>query len=88
MMSCCGQMRSRASAAPLHAMTASAGVATLGPSVGRSRGDVAVRYRDHVRILVRGPVTGRSYIFSGGQPTLVASRDADLMLATRSFARA
>lgn len=88
MMSCCGQMRSRASAAPPHAMAASAGIATIRPSVGQSRGDVAVRYRDRVRILVRGPVTGRSYIFSGGQPTLVASRDAALMLATRSFARA
>jgi hypothetical protein len=87
-MSCCGQMRSRASAAPPHAMTASTGIATIGPSVGQSRGDVPLRYRDRARILVRGPVTGRSYIFSGAQPTLVALRDADLMLATRSFARA
>jgi hypothetical protein len=87
-MSCCGQMRSRASAAPPHAMTASTGIATIGQSVGQSRGDVPLRYRDRARILVRGPVTGRSYIFSGAQPTLVASRDADLMLATRSFARA
>ena len=80
-MSCCGQMRSRASAAPPR-------VATIGPNVGQSRGDVPLRYRDRARILVRGPVTGRSYIFSGAQPTLVAPRDADLMLATRSFARA
>jgi hypothetical protein len=87
-MSCCGQMRSRASAAPPHAMTASTGIATIGPSVGQSRGDVPLRYRDRARILVRGPVTGRSYIFSGAQPTLVALRDADLMFATRSFARA
>jgi hypothetical protein len=86
-MSCCGQMRSRASAAP-HAMAASAGIATIGPSVGRSRGEVPLRYRDRAPILVRGPVTGRSYIFSGARPTLVAPRDADLMLATRSFARA
>jgi hypothetical protein len=87
-MSCCGQMRSRASATPPHAMAASAGVTTIGPSVGQSRGDVPLRYRDRARILVRGPVTGRSYIFSGAEPTLVAPRDADLMLATRSFARA
>jgi hypothetical protein len=87
-MSCCGQMRSRASAAPPHAMAASTGIATIGPSVGQSRGDVPLRYRDRARILVRGPVTGRSYTFSGAQPTLVAPRDADLMLATRSFARA
>jgi hypothetical protein len=87
-MSCCGQMRSRASAAVPHAMTASAGIATIGPSVGQSRGDVPLRFRDRARILVRGPVTGRSYIFSRAQPTLVAPRDADLMTATRSFARA
>ena len=87
-MSCCGQTRSRASAAPPHAVAASAGVTTIGPSVGQSRGDVPLRYRDRAPILVRGPLTGRSYIFSGTQPTLVAPRDADLMLATRSFARA
>jgi hypothetical protein len=87
-MSCCGQMRSRASAAPPHAMAASTGIATIGPSVGQSRGDVPLRYRDRAPILVRGPVTGRSYTFSGAQPTLVETRDAYLMLATRSFARA
>jgi hypothetical protein len=87
-MSCCGQMRSRASAAPPHAIAASAGIATIGPSVGQSRGDVPLRYRDRAPILVRGPFTGRLYTFSGAQPTLVAPRDADLMLATRSFARA
>lgn len=87
-MTCCGQTRSRAGANPA-VMTASVAAGTVRPGLAKSQGEVVLRYRDRARILVRGPVTGRSYVFSAEQPTQpVASRDAELLLATRYFARA
>jgi hypothetical protein len=83
-MTCCGQRRSQASALPPIAASAFA----AGPGAGKSRDDVALRYRDGTRLTVRGPATGKMYVFSAGQPTLVASRDAERLLATGSFARA
>lgn len=88
-MTCCGQTRSRAGASPLSAAPAAAAPGAVGSGVAKSQSEVVLRYRDRARILVRGPVTGRSYVFSAGQPTQpVASRDAEVLLATRYFARA
>lgn len=48
-----------------------------------------LRYRERVRMLVHGPVTGRAYEFSAVQPTqLVERRDAEELLRTRYFTRA
>lgn len=81
-MGCCGRKRS-----------SSAGVAStvlhtpaLGPPSLR---DVVLRYREHTRVVVRGPVTGRAYEFSAQQPTrAVESRDAAWLLRTQRFVRA
>ena len=87
-MGCCGQTRSLASAPPQSAMTVSAPAATVASGVAKSSNEVVLRYRQRARILVRGPVTGRPYVFSVDQPTqLVASRDAELLLTTQYFAR-
>jgi hypothetical protein len=45
-----------------------------------------LRYRERARVQVRGPVTGRVYEFSAGQPTQpVDARDAQTLLRTRLF---
>ena len=50
---------------------------------------VVLRYRERVRVLVRGPVTGQHYEFSAVQPTQsVEARDAEVLLLTRHFIRA
>ena len=59
-----------------------------GPAAAVARG-VLLRYRERVRVLVRGPVTGRAYDFSAEQPTqVVDARDVEALLLTRYFMRA
>ena len=49
---------------------------------------VALRSREPMRMLVRGPVTGRTYDFSPQRPTqMVETHDADLLLRTGRFRR-
>lgn len=84
MMGCCGKSRSQHSGA-LPAPPAQARAWTV-PDGAHS---VVLRYRERARVLVRGPVTGRAYEFSAGQPTQpVDARDAELLLRTRHFTRA
>jgi hypothetical protein len=96
-MGCCGQKRSqpampatgRAASAPaMQRRTGAVAGASSGGGAGAARG-VILRYRDRVRVRVRGPVTGQSYEFSAEQPTRwVDARDADTLLRTRHFMRA
>ena len=97
-MGCCGQKRSQPPGAmptALHAMRPvvqvmggkAPGSGVQGSGVGGH--GVMLRYRDRARVLVRGPVTGRSYEFSAGQPTQsVEARDAEALLRTRHFTHA
>jgi hypothetical protein len=49
---------------------------------------VTLRYRDRAPAQVRGPATGRLYLFSVLQPTqAVDVRDAETLLRTRLFVR-
>ena len=86
-MACCGR-QARAygligAGAPATARPAS--VAVIGPSV---RSDIVLRYQLRTHVMVRGPVTGRSYTFSAGQPMQrVDARDAAALLRTRYFTR-
>ena len=51
-------------------------------------GEVALRYLKAAPILVRGPITGRHYQFSGEQPvTSVDLRDAGTLIRTSLFSR-
>ena len=50
---------------------------------------VQLRYRDRAPVQVRGPVTGRTYVFSAAQPVqTVDAREADGLLRTKMFSRA
>jgi len=52
-------------------------------------GVIHLRYTESSPILVRGPVTGKSYQFSAAQPLLpVDTRDAPALCETRFFRRA
>ena len=52
------------------------------------KGTVALRYREHARLQVRGPITGRTYDFpSDRAAVMVDARDADTLLRTRLFTR-
>lgn len=82
-MGCCGPSHSSRSgtlpAAPVQPQ------AWVAPASARS---VVLRYRERARVMVRGPVTGRSYEFSAGQPSQsVDARDAESLLRTRYFMR-
>ena|SRR6516225_7145055 len=49
---------------------------------------VVLHYTETSPILVRGPVSGRQYKFSGSKPVqAVDARDAQALLRTRFFAR-
>jgi hypothetical protein len=101
-MGCCGSRRAQAAqaaqAVPRAAAAARPVAAAPGPN-GYARvptgirgrgaaggGAVVLRYRERARVQVRGPVTGRVYEFSAGQPTQpVDARDAQTLLRTRLF---
>ena len=59
-------------------------------SSGHAAGaSVSVRYTESQSVIVRGPVTGRSYAFSAANPVQsVDSRDAAALLQARFFRRA
>jgi len=88
-MGCCGQKRNAAALMP----SRSAAPAPHGFSRGMAgpaaaAGGVLLQYRQRARVLVRGPVTGRAYEFSAGQPMQsVEPRDAEMLLRTRQFVR-
>jgi hypothetical protein len=103
-MSCCGQHRETqgATASAVHpSSVASPLKASVQPSL-TTRGSmwgsaslalagrgVQLRYRDRAPVQVRGPATGRTYVFSAVQPVqVVDARDADGLLRTRMFLRA
>lgn len=50
-------------------------------------GGVALQYRERKRMQVRGPITGRTYLFEPTQPTVIDTRDADVLLCSRQFLR-
>jgi hypothetical protein len=58
-------------------------------SVQPASESVAVRYTESQSIVVRGPVTGRRYAFSGASPIQsVDARDTAAILQARFFRRA
>lgn len=101
-MGCCGQKRSQSPAASrpvwpvpaAHARSEPTAVASNGAGRGMSGvsaggRNVVLRYRERARVLVRGPVTGRTYEFSAKQSTQsIEARDAEALLRTRHFVRA
>jgi hypothetical protein len=98
-MSCCGQGRDQTR---LPTGTGSTpGPRSLAPqppgphvqwgsamSTSPGRGVVPLRCRDHARLQVRGPVTGKIYAFSSNQSdVMVDAYDAEVLLQTRMFTR-
>lgn len=62
--------------------------AASSPGAGAAPG-VRLRYLERSPVLVRGPVTGRQYEFSGSRPVQrVDGRDAEALLRTGFFRRA
>ena len=56
---------------------------------GPEPGMVTLHHRHPRAVMVRGPVTGRAYVFSAGEPDQpVDARDAEGLLRTGHFARA
>jgi hypothetical protein len=102
-MGCCGHSRSRRAPAPVAIGSPLAPErsaigseepawpgSSAGPAAGRTGARaVQLRYRDRARVLVRGPLSGRSYEFSAAAPVqAVDARDAESLLRTRLFVRA
>ena len=81
-MSCCGDKRRALRPSP----TESVPVTTYrSPVIRRPTG---LAYLGSEAIVVRGPVTGLTYVFGGGAAALeVDERDVPALVATRSFAR-
>lgn len=77
----------------VHGLNRPAGVAVTGagadmPGALAGRRGVVLRYREPGHVLVRGPVTGRTYEFSAARPTqAVEARDAEALLRSRRFGR-
>jgi hypothetical protein len=97
-MGCCGQKReglrgavqASTSHAPAHGNTTGIDPRGARAAATRSLGShvVAVRYVERLRLVVRGPATGRQYEFSAAKATqMVAAHDADALLRTRYFVR-
>lgn len=65
------------------------GLAHRGPSSLQGARSIMLRYRERASVVVRGPVTGRTYTFATASPSQpVEARDAEPMLRTRRFERA
>jgi hypothetical protein len=79
-MACCGPPRT-STRARRNGARPPPGPAAISPAPARTRGPVvAMTYGGAHRLSVRGPVTGRVYVFpSDGRPIAVDSRDARLM---------
>jgi hypothetical protein len=59
------------------------------PGGAPAPGTVMLHHRHPRAVMVRGPVTGRAYVFSAGEPDQpVDPRDADGLLRTGHFLRA
>lgn len=98
-MSCCGQGRDQTRPQSGSGPTLGARSPTSqqpGPNVQWSgamstspgRGAVPLRCREHARLQVRGPVTGKIYAFSSNQSdVMVDAHDAEVLLQTRMFTR-
>ena len=99
-MGCCGQGRAALRAAsapdandgyapaPAAPPPAFAGEPAAADPPGAPPG-VRVRYTERARVRVRGPVSGRDYVFSGEAPVgAVDARDAERLLGTGYFRRA
>ncbi len=99
-MGCCGQKRADLKSAPSPTTTPavtpplpssrqlpSTGLQTQGWTVP-AYSSVTLQYLENSPIVVRGPVTGRQYEFSGARPVQsVDARDAEALLRTRFFRR-
>jgi hypothetical protein len=93
-MACCGQNREKMQLTRAPAkLTNPANVATLAPSSNaqsvvtgpRAR----LRYAGQAQIRVQGPVTRKSYVFSGAQPeAAVDRRDVEGLMRIGLFRRA
>src|SRR5262245_61898031 len=103
-MGCCGQKRAAltsASPAAVTRLNPNLPAATSQPAIAgkqdavyvRARplpayASVALRYTETSPILVKGPVTGRQYQFSGSSPVqAVDARDVAALLRTRFFSQ-
>lgn len=89
-MGCCGEKRAALRKEPLppQAPAVRPAPGPAPPVVQAGRQHVAIRYLERSPILVRGPVTGREYTFSGAHPDqAVDTRDAPALLKTRFFRR-
>jgi|EndMetStandDraft_2_1072991.scaffolds.fasta_scaffold272293_2 hypothetical protein len=85
-MACCGQMRA-VSIPPVGRPEAAPQAGALGWSAAAT--EVNLRYLEHGAIAVGGPVTGRRYEFSSGNPVQpVDPRDAAVLVRTRFFRQA
>ncbi len=79
-MGCCGEKRAR-EAARYRSVTRDAPAAGAGPGL-----ESRLRFTGRSAILVRGPVTGRAYVFTKETPEQpVARPDVDALLRTRLF---
>jgi hypothetical protein len=98
---CCGQKRSELRSAPLTATTPPLGQNTSNifrlpgtpqqslASAQLPHSTVPLRYSQNSPIRVRGPVTGRQYVFSAATPVQgVDPKDATTLLRTPFFRRA
>jgi hypothetical protein len=90
-MMCCGRSSGPVtSTIATVAPTTPRSAASVIPRPGSSgaRGDVILQHRYRGRVLVRGPATGRPYVFSAEQATQrVDFRDAEGLLRTGHFIR-
>jgi hypothetical protein len=90
-MSCCGHHRKSIRTQVTGAVQSNQAVLTtaatqpLGSVVLAS--GVTLQCRERMRMQVRGPITGRTYIFEPTQATVVDARDAEALLRTRHFLR-
>lgn len=90
-MSCCGRKTSSSPVtAPAFAPASPRPAWTASPMPHAANvGTVLLRSRERARVLVRGPVTGRTYEFSAERPAQpVDPRDADALMRTTRFVRA
>jgi hypothetical protein len=65
------------------------GKSTVAGGARSGRMVARIRYNGQTELRLRGPATGRQYVFSAEAPLQdVAVRDVDVMLRSRWFARA
>lgn len=91
-MSCCGEKRAlwKTQAAVRDRQTpARPATPAAEPPVAGETSQTALRYLGNGALSLRGPSTGRVYLFTGGDTmALVDKKDLDALLRTRLFALA